>query len=104
MQDHRVPLLGDLFGDVPFLGPLFTYKSEDVTRNEIVIFVTVHLVKDLRRLNKTGSGGFSRLEEISEHLEKEMEEPAPEEKTQQEEEGVEEPKNEHVPLFDFRKK
>jgi len=104
MQDHRVPLLGDLFGDVPFLGPLFTYKSEDVTRNEIVIFVTVHLVKNLRKLKKIGSEGFSQLEELSEHSEKEMEEPAPEEKTQQEEEGVEEPKNEHVPLFDFRKK
>jgi len=44
--DNKLPILGDLFGGVPVLGNAFRYEAEDVTRSEIVFFVTVHLIKD----------------------------------------------------------
>jgi len=44
--DDRLPILGDLFGDVPYVGKLFKYESEVVDKTEVVFFVTVHLVKD----------------------------------------------------------
>ncbi|MFH1305877.1 MAG: hypothetical protein ABIH74_05715 [Candidatus Omnitrophota bacterium] len=45
-EDNKVPILGDIFQHVPFMGHLFRYESEDATRTEIVFFITVHLVKE----------------------------------------------------------
>jgi len=42
-KEDKVPLLGD----IPFIGDyLFTKKEEDIDRKELIIFITVHLVKD----------------------------------------------------------
>jgi type IV pilus assembly protein PilQ len=43
---NKLPILGDLMGDIPYLGKLVKYDAETVTKSEIVFFVTVHLVKD----------------------------------------------------------
>ena len=44
--ENKFPILGDMFGGIPVLGSVFKYDAEDVTRTEIVFFVTVHIVKD----------------------------------------------------------
>lgn len=44
--NNKLPILGDLFGGVPWLGSAFKYEADNTTRTEIVFFVTVHLVKD----------------------------------------------------------
>ncbi|MFH1552716.1 MAG: hypothetical protein ABID83_03665, partial [Candidatus Omnitrophota bacterium] len=44
--DNKFPILGDIFGGIPVLGNAFKYESDNVTRTEIVFFVTVNLVKD----------------------------------------------------------
>ena len=44
--DNKLPVLGDLFGGIPLLGNLVRYEADNVTRTEIVFFVTVHLVKE----------------------------------------------------------
>lgn len=42
-KEHKVPFLGT----IPFIGDLlFTKKEEDIDRKELIIFITVHLVKD----------------------------------------------------------
>ncbi len=38
----KVPFLGD----IPLLGLLFTHKSEDVIRNDLLIFITPHIVSE----------------------------------------------------------
>ncbi|MBU1087413.1 MAG: type IV pilus secretin PilQ [Candidatus Omnitrophica bacterium] len=38
----KVPLLGDL----PILGLLFTHKSEEIIKNDLLIFITPHIVKE----------------------------------------------------------
>ena len=40
----KVPLLGD----IPVLGLLFTHKSEEVIKNDLMIFITPHIVGDNR--------------------------------------------------------
>jgi len=42
----KIPILGDLLGDIPYVGKAFKYESENVDKTEIVFFVTVHLVGD----------------------------------------------------------
>jgi type II secretory pathway component GspD/PulD (secretin) len=42
----KIPVLGDLFGDIPYVGKLVKYEGDDVDKTEIVFFVTVHLVQD----------------------------------------------------------
>jgi type II secretory pathway component GspD/PulD (secretin) len=44
--ENKVPLLGDLFGGIPIIGNVFKYEAEEITRNEIAFFVTVHLVRE----------------------------------------------------------
>ena len=100
-KENRLPLLGDIFGDIPFVGPLFKYKSDEVKKTEIVIFVTVHIVKDRKQLNKVGIKGFSPSEHLIDYIEEELEEPALEEEL--EAPTLEAELEEHVPLFDFRK-
>ncbi|MBL7072277.1 MAG: hypothetical protein ISS33_00700 [Candidatus Omnitrophica bacterium] len=45
-EDHKVPFLGDLLGDVPIVGGLVKYKQDNVNKSEVVFFVTVHIIKD----------------------------------------------------------
>jgi len=42
----KLPILGDIFGGIPLIGSLFKYEAENVSRTEVVFFVTVHLIKD----------------------------------------------------------
>ena len=44
--ENKVPLLGDLFGDIPILGNTFKYDAELIEKTEVVFFITVHLVND----------------------------------------------------------
>ncbi len=39
----KVPLLGD----IPVLGLLFTHKSEEVVKNDLMIFITPHIISDV---------------------------------------------------------
>jgi len=45
-EDHKVPILGDLLGDIPLVGGIFKYEQDNVDKTEVVFFVTVHLLKD----------------------------------------------------------
>ncbi|MFH1061326.1 MAG: type IV pilus secretin PilQ [Candidatus Omnitrophota bacterium] len=38
----KVPLLGD----IPLLGILFTHKSEEIIKNDLLIFITPHIIKE----------------------------------------------------------
>ncbi|MBF0217033.1 MAG: hypothetical protein HQL30_08585 [Candidatus Omnitrophica bacterium] len=52
----KVPVLGDLFGDIPYLGKLVKYEGDVVDKTEIVFFVTVHMVKDgTESISKSGT-------------------------------------------------
>jgi type IV pilus assembly protein PilQ len=41
----RVPFIGDLVGDVPYLGLLFTKKEKAKQKTELIFFITVKLMK-----------------------------------------------------------
>ncbi|MGB3113933.1 MAG: secretin and TonB N-terminal domain-containing protein, partial [Candidatus Omnitrophota bacterium] len=45
-QDHKLPILGDLFGGIPVIGNVFKYEQDNVDKTEVVFFVTVHIIKD----------------------------------------------------------
>lgn len=55
---RKMPFLGDLFGDVPGLGLLFTKKETTKQKTELIFFITVNLVhsdkeiKDIPKGNK----------------------------------------------------
>ncbi len=51
-QDNKFPILGDLFGDIPFVGHLVKHKVNKKEKTELIFFVTVHIVKDVRELTK----------------------------------------------------
>ncbi len=40
-EEQKVPLLGD----IPLIGKLFSYKSDEVRRDELLIFITPHILK-----------------------------------------------------------
>ena len=40
----KLPILGDLFGDVPYLGLLVSKKSIEKKRVELIFFITVHIM------------------------------------------------------------
>lgn len=42
----KLPILGDLLGNIPYIKHLVTYEDTFIDKTEIVFFVTVHLVKD----------------------------------------------------------
>ena len=55
-QEHKVPILGDLFGWIPVVGSAVKYNQDNVDKTEIVFFVTVHLIGDVAdTINKSGS-------------------------------------------------
>ena len=51
--DKKFPILGDLLGDIPFIGNAFKYESESKRKTELVFFLTVHVLKDLKEFNAT---------------------------------------------------
>jgi type IV pilus assembly protein PilQ len=42
----KLPFIGDMLGDVPYLGLLFTKKSKTKQKTEMIFFVTVNLMAD----------------------------------------------------------
>jgi type II secretory pathway component GspD/PulD (secretin) len=41
----KLPFLGDMFGDVPYLGLFFTKKEVTKEKRELIFFITVNLIK-----------------------------------------------------------
>jgi len=113
--DKKFPILGDLLGDVPFIGPAFKYKSETREKVELIFFMTVHVVKDLNELRKFATRDLSELVidlkdagELAEEVRGQM--PPPEvihannfKKDKLAESGSLKGKTKSGPLFDFRK-
>lgn len=54
----KMPFLGDIFGDVPYLGLLFSKKETTKQKTELIFFITVNLlttdkdIKDIPKSNK----------------------------------------------------
>ncbi len=46
IRENKLPILGDLFGDIPIIGNTFKYDQETLEKTEVVFFITVHIVKD----------------------------------------------------------
>ncbi len=40
----KMPILGDLFGDIPYIGGLFSQKADVVTKVELIFFITVRVL------------------------------------------------------------
>ncbi len=51
-KESKFPLLGDLFGDLPFVGHMVKHKVKTKQKTELIFFITVHIVKDVRELTK----------------------------------------------------
>ncbi|MDP3804075.1 MAG: secretin N-terminal domain-containing protein [Candidatus Omnitrophota bacterium] len=55
---NKLPFLGDMFGDIPYLGLLFTKKEKVKKKVELIFFITVNLmtlgkeIKDMPTVNK----------------------------------------------------
>ena len=65
----KLPFLGDLLGDVPYIGLLFTKKEIAKQKTELIFFITVHLmvsdkaIKDVPLPNKAYTPLFSLTQE-----------------------------------------
>ena len=46
----KFPVLGDLLGDLPFIGGAVKYSSKQKSKTELVFFITVHIVKDRKAI------------------------------------------------------
>lgn len=46
----KLPFIGDMLGDVPYLGLLFSKKNIVKERVELIFFITVHLMSDSRAI------------------------------------------------------
>ncbi|MDD4202034.1 MAG: hypothetical protein PHQ52_01030 [Candidatus Omnitrophica bacterium] len=105
VTDHRLPILGDLFGDLPYIGYAFKYEAETITRTEIVIFVTVHIVGDIAEFNASATKDITNNTVKHYMLEHESEEEYDDilgAKRRKEQESNRTKKQK--PWFDFRKK
>jgi len=51
----KLPLLGDIFGNVPFLDLLFTHKEVTKSKTELIFFITVNLVTVGRKIENVPS-------------------------------------------------
>ncbi|MEE9500215.1 MAG: secretin N-terminal domain-containing protein [Candidatus Omnitrophota bacterium] len=100
----KFPILGDLFGGIPLIGNIFKYKQESKSKTELIFFLTVHLVKDVKELTRIATEDMSQIYipldiggEPTELLPEEL----PEKVARQIPASL--PKK-RKPLFDFRKK
>jgi len=105
--ENKVPLLGDIFGDIPFLGSLFKSTGTQREKKELIFFITVHIVKDNNELLKFVQRGLTESNipvDILDAAKKEAElnnevvVELPKRAKKQE------PVKVHKPLLDFRKK
>ena len=106
-KENKVPVLGDLFGDIPFLGGLFKSTSQQKEKKELVFFITVNVVKNIRDINRIAIRDLQELNlpsditdeqiaEVSEKPEVFVEMPSGKQEASE--------KKEHKPFLDFRKK
>jgi type II secretory pathway component GspD/PulD (secretin) len=57
-RQNKLPFLGDMLGDVPYVGLLFSKKDTIKQRVELIFFITVNLmtqdkdIKDMPKANK----------------------------------------------------
>ncbi|MCX5685911.1 MAG: type II and III secretion system protein, partial [Candidatus Omnitrophica bacterium] len=62
---NKLPFLGDMFGDIPYVGLLFTKKEKVKKKTELIFFITVNLmtigkeIKDMPTSNKAYVPMFS---------------------------------------------
>ncbi|MDD5440469.1 MAG: type II and III secretion system protein, partial [Candidatus Omnitrophica bacterium] len=49
-QERKFPVVGDMLGDVPFIGNMVRWKSDETKRTELIFFITVHVVGDVNLL------------------------------------------------------
>ena len=91
--DKKVPLLGDLFGNLPIIGGLVKHKRVDKEKTELVFFISVHIVKDINELARLAIRDISETV-MPEDIFVEMLLPA----------EVTPKKEKRKPVFDFRKK
>ncbi|MFH1310338.1 MAG: hypothetical protein ABIH85_06650, partial [Candidatus Omnitrophota bacterium] len=45
-EDHKLPILGDVFGGIPLVGELFKYRQDNVDKTEVVFFITVNILDE----------------------------------------------------------
>ncbi|MBL7155562.1 MAG: secretin and TonB N-terminal domain-containing protein [Candidatus Omnitrophica bacterium] len=104
----KVPLLGDLFGDIPFIGGLVKHEGVDNEKTELIFFITVHIVKDLREINRLATRNVSEVKLPGEIIGEKSEGAVVYEKEVFVElpgdTRAKTPKAKPKPLFDFRKK
>jgi type IV pilus assembly protein PilQ len=53
--DNKVPFIGDLLGDIPYLGLLVNHKTTRKQKSELIFFITVNLMnsdKDIKNIPK----------------------------------------------------
>ncbi|OGW75002.1 MAG: hypothetical protein A2Z72_00570 [Omnitrophica bacterium RBG_13_46_9] len=105
--EKKVPLIGDLFGDIPVVGGLVKHKGQEKEKTELIFFITVHIVKDMNTLLKFATRDVSETVVPDDIKNKEAEgSSGPEQVFIEMPEPDKSPasKKEHKPLFDFRKK
>jgi type IV pilus assembly protein PilQ len=70
--DKRFPILGHILGDIPFIGHVFKHTEDTKEKTELVFFLTVHVVKDLREFNQLAASGIKgAMKVLAENMEKE---------------------------------
>jgi general secretion pathway protein D len=57
----KMPLLGDLLGDVPGVGLLFTKKEKTRQKTELIFFITVKIMKKDKQLSDVPLANKTRV-------------------------------------------
>jgi len=66
-RDEQVTEKAPFFGDLPFIGWLFKYKTTNKTKTNLLVFLTPHVVTEadeLRRLSRDKLNDFTRKEQL----------------------------------------
>ena len=58
---HPVPIIGDLLGDVPGIGPLFCKKEKTKQKVELIFFITVKLISPDKELKDVPDSNKARV-------------------------------------------
>jgi len=101
----KFPVLGDMFGDLPFVGNLVKHEYDSKDKTELIFFITVHIVRDAEQSHRLAVAATKRAEafvkigpDIVNNAEPKIE--MPEVKAETDSDAQSDSK----PLFDFRKK
>ncbi|HNX91152.1 MAG TPA: secretin and TonB N-terminal domain-containing protein [Candidatus Omnitrophota bacterium] len=91
----KLPILGDMFGGIPWFGKLFQYDSTEGDKTEVVFFVTVHLAKDgkdtitksytTKHFDRYGQYGKSKYDSVNPEMAKKLEKKEIEDQEEQKE-------------------